>query len=444
MKIKRDFALCLLDEAKRGGADYAEVYLKTSRNLTVEVKNQKVDALESSVDFGYSIRVIRDLRLGFSFSTDIKESGSVVGNALESSKWTEQDNKLGMPLSYEDSEVKIFDPLIAALKEEDAVNSAVLIEKAALDSDKRIKKTRKASASFSEKNVHILNSMGIDKTYSSTACSAQITVVADDNADSQMGWDFDGSRFLSDINFGGVGKKASARALQMLGARKTSATKAHVILDNAVATEFLSIFASLLSSEAVQKGKSLLSGRLNQQVVSPLMNIIDDGCLPHRLGSRPFDDEGVPTFRKDLIKDGELLGYMYNVYTANKDGVRSTGNAVRGGFSSLPSVGPSNMFIDAGERPVKQDEMLSVLDRGLRITEAMGVHMANPVSGEFSIGVSGLWIENGSVKFPVKEAVVSGNILDFFSKVVALGDDLRFYGNMASPSIVVGPVDISA
>lgn len=444
MKIKRDFALRLLDEAKRGGADYAEVYIKTSRNLTVEVKNQKVDALESSVDFGYSIRVIRDLRLGFSFSTDIRESGSVVGNALEASKWTEQDNHLGMPLSYEDSEVKIFDPLIATLKEEDAVNSAVHIEKAALDSDKRIKKTRKASASFSEKNVHILNSRGIDKTYPSTECSAQITVVAEDNADSQMGWDFDGSRFLGDINFGDVGRKASARALQMLGARKTSATKAHVILDNAVATEFLSIFASLLSSEAVQKGKSLLSGRLNQQVVSPLMNIIDDGCLPHRLGSRPFDDEGVPTFRKNLIKDGELLGYMYNVYTASKDGARSTGNAVRGGFSSLPSVGPSNMFIDAGDRPVKQDELISVLDRGLCITEAMGVHMANPVSGEFSIGVSGLWIENGSVKFPVKEAVVSGNILDFFSKVVALGDDLRFYGNMASPSIVVGPVDISA
>lgn len=444
MKINRDFALRLVDEAMRGGADYAEVYLKTSKNLTAEVKNQKVDAIESSVGFGYSIRVIRDMRLGFSFSTDIKESGSVVESALEASKWTEQDNYLELPLPSNGSEAKIFDPSIASLNEEDAVNSAILIEKSALDADSRIKKTRKASASFSEKNVHILNSRGIDNTYSSTECSAQITVVAEDNADSQMGWDFDGSRFISDLKFGDVGRNAAARALQMLGARKTSATKTHVILDNAVATEFLSIFASLLSSEAVQKGKSLLSGKLNQQVVSPLLNIIDDGCLPHRLGSRPFDDEGVPTFRKDLIKDGELLGYMYNVYTAKKDGVRSTGNALRGGFSSLPSVGPSNMFIDAGDRPVKQGELISMLDKGICITEAMGVHMANPVSGEFSIGVSGLWIENGSVRFPVKEAVISGNILDFFSKVVVLGDDLRFYGNMASPSIIVGPVDISA
>jgi len=166
--------------------------------------------------------------------------------------------------------------------------------------------------------------------------------------------------------------------------------------------------------------------------------------MEHKLGSRPFDDEGVPTSRKYLIKDGVLQGFLYNVYTAKKEGVMSTGNAVRGGFSGLPTVGPTNLYIPASPASSGPEDLCRVMDRGLYITDAMGIHTANPISGEFSIGVSGLWIDRGDVKYPVKEAVISANILDLFRRVSSVGSDLRFYGNVGSPSLLIGPTDISA
>lgn len=444
MRIDRSFAERLIESARAKGADYAEAYVKSARNLSVDVKGQDIDAVESSVDIGYSLRVIKDRRLGFSYSTDMKELEAVVENAVEASRWTEQDDYLGLPETSDDISVETFDDAIASLTEGDAADRALLIEKTAIDADRRIRKVRKASASFSRKDVLILNSNGVDKCCSSTACTGQITLVAEDGKDSQMGWDFTGSRFLRDIDFGEVGRNAAMRALQLLGAKKMQAQKAHVILDNSVAVEFLGIFATLLSSEYVQKGKSLLAGKLNREVVSPVISILDDGTIPHKLGSRPFDDEGVATSQKYLIKAGALVNYMYNAYTARKDGVKSTGNAVKGGFSALPAVGPTNLYIEASPEHVHSGCLSSLVDSGIYVTEAMGIHTANPVSGEFSIGVSGLWIEKGDVRFPVKEAVISGNILDFFSRVEAVGGDPRFYGNMASPSLLVRPVDVSA
>lgn len=443
MRIDRAFAMSLLETARAKGADYAEVYLKSAKDLTAEAKGREMDAVESSVDLGYSLRIIRDQRLGFAYSTDMNEIDAVVSNAVEASKWTEQDEYLYLPEDSSESDVDILDEAVASISEEDAMANALIIEKAALDADKRITKVRKASASFSHKEVIVVNSKGLDKSYSATACTAQITVVAEDGNDSQMGWDFNGSRFLSDISFKDVGRNAAKRALQLLGAQKMKAVKAQVLMDSSVAAEFLGIFASLLSSENVQKGKSLLANRRGQKVVNHIVSITDSGLMPHRLGSRPFDDEGVATSGKYLIKDGLLLDYMYNTYTARKGGVKSTGNAVKAGFSALPAVGPSNFFITPSAKRAGSD-LLGMVDKGIYVTEAMGVHTANPVSGEFSIGISGLWTENGLIRYPVKEAIISGNILDFFSKAEAVGDDLIFYGNIGSPSLLIGLTDISA
>ncbi|MGD0885449.1 MAG: TldD/PmbA family protein [Thermodesulfovibrionales bacterium] len=444
MRIDRQFAFQLVEGARGRGADFAEVYLKSAKNLSVEVKGQAADAIESSIDFGYSLRVIRDNRLGFSYSTEVSEADRVIESAIEASRWTERDEYLDLPEPSPGQSIEIFDDTIFAITEEEAIGMACIIEKAALDSDRRVTKVRKASASFSSKDVMLLNTKGLEKTYAATAATAQIMVVAEDGDESQMGWEFDGSRFLRDISFEAVGEGAAGRALQMLGAAKMNSVKAYVILDNSVAVEFLGIFSSLLSSEFVQKGKSLLAKRLNQEVVGSLITVIDDGCMARRLGSRPFDDEGVQTARKELIKDGVLLGYLYNTYTGKKDGVQSTGNAVKGSFSSLPAVGPSNLSLIVSGGHVRSGNLFSLVDRGLFVTEAMGIHTANSVSGEFSIGVSGLWVENGVVGQPIKGAVISGNILDFFRNVEAAGDDLRFYGNMACPSLLIGPTDISA
>jgi PmbA protein len=446
MKDEKGFAEDVIHLALKKGADEAEVYIKSSKNLSIEVKDQKIEALESSLGFGYSLRLIKDKRHGFSYSTDRNAIKFVVEKAVDAASWVDRDEYLGLPEISNASRVEIFDPKTSSIEEKRAVKKVSLLEKAAYEEDKRVKNIRKASGTFSQAEVIILNSKGIDWQYPSTTCTAHVMVMAEDGRDSQMGWYFAGSRFLDDVSFEDVGRNAARRALQLLGSKRLNAQKTRVILDNLVATEFIGIFASSLSSENVQKGKSLLLGKLGKKVINQKINIIDNGLLNGKLGSSPVDDEGVSSQEKALIREGLLMGYLYNTYTAKKDGVLSTGNAVRREFSGLPSVGISNLYIEAVSKTdvMSLKEIFKSVDKCLYITEAMGVHTANPISGEFSIGVSGLWIEKGEIAFPVKEAVISGNILSFFENIEAVGDDLRFFGNVGSPGLLFGPTDISA
>jgi PmbA protein len=269
--------------------------------------------------------------------------------------------------------------------------------------------------------------------------------IAEEGSESQLGWDYQGSRFLKDVSFEEVGRTAARRAAQLLGARKITSIKGFVLLDNSVSTEFLGILSSALSSESVQKKKSMLAGKKGDVVISDRLNIMDSGLLDGKLGSKPVDDEGVPTSHKILIGKGILNGYLYNTYTAKKDGIASTGNAVRGGFTGLPTVGPTNLYIEptSAEYTKRFENLVKNINKGLYVIETMGMHTANPISGEFSVGASGLWIEDGEIKHPVKEAVISGNILDLFKKVVMVGDDLRFYGNIGASSLLIEEIDIS-
>jgi len=446
MKTEREFAGELLHQAFKKGADKAEVYIRSLKKLSIEVKDRKIDALESSLSSGYSLRVIKDKGLGFSYSTDKNEIASVVDIAVETARWADKDEFLDLPGNSGHACVDVFDPGISSIGEEEAVQRVSLLEKTAYEEDKRIRNIRKARGTFSTSDILIVNSDGIDASYSSTACTAQIGAVAENGMDSRMGWYFGGSRFLHEVSFEDVGREAARRAVQLLGSRKMVTQKAHVIVDSMVAAEFMEIFAASLSSENVQKGKSLLSGRLGKKVLSQTINIIDSGLIPGKLGSRPVDDEGVSSREKTLIKEGILQGFLYNTYTAKKDGVTSTGNAVRSGFSGLPFVGISNIYIEAVSRSdvMNLGQLFKLVGKGIYVTDAMGIHLVNPVSGEFSLGVSGLWIEDGEIQFPVKETVISGNLLSLFERVEAVGDDQTFFGNVGAPSLLFGPVDISA
>ena len=446
MKVDREFAGKLIQLALDRGADEAEAFIRSSKDLSIEIKDQQIDALESSLTVGYSLRVMKDKRLGFSYSTDREAFSSVVEKAVEAARWVDRDEYLELPEPSDSASVEIFDPEISSTSEGEAVKKVSLLEQAAYNEDKRIRNIRTARGSFRNSETIIMNSKGVGRQYSSTTCTAQIMAKAEDGQDSQMGWYFMGSRFLNEVSFEDVGKYAARRAIQLLGSKRMYARKTPVILDNSVAVEFMGIFASSLSSESVQKGKSLLSGKKGKKVISPKINMVDNGLIPGRLGSRPVDDEGVPSQDKTLIKEGILTGYLYNTYTAKKEGVSSTGNAVRSSFTGLPSVGLSNLYIEAVSRSdvLSIEEIFKAADTCLYVTEAMGVHTANPISGEFSVGVSGLLIEKGEIAFPVKEAVISGNILSFFENIEAVGDDLVFFGNVGSPSLLFGPTDISA
>lgn len=447
MRTDQGLADSLIERALRGGAEQAEVYQRVTRTLVADARKSTMESVETSLTFGYCLRVIKDGRAGFSYSNSPSAIDDVVADSLASALYTEPDEHLRIIDPKDESGpsvIDIFDPSVLAISAEDAMKMACRIESACLSADPRMSKVRKSSASFVSSGTLIANSSGLMSDYQSTGVSASITAVASEGEESQMGWDQMSGRFLNEVDFESVGAGASRRAIEMLGARRIAACKAPVLLDSSVAAEFLSIFGVMLSSDAVQKGKSLLKGKVGQRVTSEIISIIDDGLMPQAPGRRPFDDEGAPTRRNVLVQDGVLAGFMYNTHTGAREGRRTTGNAVRAGYMSPPSVGAMSLHISSGGSTHSLTGMLTAMGSGLYITDAMGMHTADTISGDFSIGVSGLWIEEGRVLHPVKEAVISGNLLEFFGTATGIGDDLRFYGRTGAPGILFGPMDISA
>ncbi len=437
-------------KALKKGCDSAEVYIKTAKRLSVEAKDNAIEALESSRDLGISLKVIKNQRQGFSFTTAPESIDDMIDKAVRSADWTAEDKYIDIPEYSPASQALVLDEKIRDIKEDDVIKNALSLERSALDLDARIRKVRKAELGLSIGSTTIFNSKGVNISYESAYMTAELTLLASDGRDSQMGWDFAVSRRPGDIDLESIARRAGQRAVSLLGAKKISNVKVPVILDPSVACDFLSILSSSVSADAVQKKRSFLYGKAGKKIISPLINIIDDGVMPWGTGTKPVDDEGVPTVKKTIVSAGTLTGYIHNTYTAKKQGVESTGNASRGSFRGLPGIAVTNFYIEPKQnekwemRNRKENKLIKSVSKGLLILDAMGVHTANHVSGDFSVGISGLWIENGEIKYPVKEAVMSGNILELFNRVEAVGDDLRFYGSTGSPGLLIGEVDISA
>lgn len=446
MKIDGPKAAEIVQRALVMGADDAELFCAYSRNCTVEVKRGVRDFAAKSVDMGYGVRVVRGTRQGFSFSTDPSQYERCIERAIETALWTRADPFVGFPEPQAPGAVHVHDPKVEELAEKRLEEMAVTAERAAYAADRRITRTRRVSVTATSGARVIANSRGISLEQRHTSLSASVTVIASDGNDSQSGWDFQGGRFLRDVSPSSIGATAARHALMMLGARRLRPVKTCVLLDRAVAAGFLGVLAAALCADSVQKGKSLLAGKAGMRIISENVDVLDSPLIDGLIGSTPFDAEGVAARNKTPVRKGNLEAFLHSTYTARKEGVPSTGNAVRGGFSSPPSVGVTNLFIREaeGHPALSRDELLSCMRAGLYVTGAMGMHTVNPVSGEFSVGVTGLWVEDGAYAYPVKEATISGNVLDLLGNVLSCGNDLKFFGKIGSPSLLIGHLDISA
>lgn len=442
--MDKGVAARLLTLASSLNIDAAEVFLRSYASTTVEVKDRQVDAFERSRDIGAGLRVLTGGRMGFAFTTELSEQAlaALARSAVENAGTVEPDPFHALPAKtpFPYPSARIYDPDVAALTEREKIDRVTAMEREAYNVDPRIKRIRKASASFSDAETLIMNSLGAEVHYRSTACSSSIEVVAEDKGESQAGSEFDVSRFYRTLEIEEVGRKAARRALDLLGARRIESTKAPVVLEAAVAQEFLSLMASGFSAESVQKKRSLFIGKLGATVAAPVVTVLDDGLLPGGLGSAPCDDETVPLSRKTVIDKGTLALFLHNTYTANKDKTASTGNGMRGGFKGIPGVGVTNLSLAPGTEPLSG--LLSSLDRGLFVTDVMGMHTANAISGDFSVGATGFWIEKGKKAYPVREITIAGNILDLMKHVDAVGSDLRFSGRIGSPSLLIKELSI--
>jgi len=440
----RKIAQTVVEQAQQLGASLSEAFLLNSKELTIEVANASVETMKLAEERGLGVRVMVNKRMGFAYSSDLSPEAieETIRQALANSDKTIVDEHNFLPRKATDyPELAIFDPKIKQATVEEKIELAKTIEATARAYDPRIKITETSAYSDAEYEVVIANSNGLLGSYQGAYCAAYAFLVAEENGDNQTGFGLRYDLKYDNIDPVRIGREAAEKAVKMLGAKSIPTQKAAIVLDPQIATGFLGVIAPALTAEAVQKGKSLFAGKLGQQVAGNKITIIDDGAMPGAVMSAPFDGEGVPTSRTVLIDGGQLQGFLYNTYTAAKDGVASTGNGTRGSFKTTPEVGITNLFIQPGE--LTPEELMKDITKGLYITEVMGMHTANPISGDFSVGAAGIWIENGQLTRPVRGVAIAGNILELLSAVEGVANDLRFMGSKGAPTVRIAQMSIS-
>lgn len=433
-----------MEAALRAGATAAEAFLSRSSSTSAEVSGGKVESVKVRDSSGVGVRVLAGERLGFAHTSELTDSGveraakDAVANAQ--SGFADPYNALPSPGgAYAD--IERFDPELADIGVDTRIERAMSMESSARNYDKRVTKVRQSSVSDARFEVHLANSRGISLWHRGTSCSASILAVAEADGDAQMGWDFDHSFYFGKLQVEPVGRIAAQRAVAVLGARQIETAKVPIILDSPVASEFLAAIGHALMADQVQKRKSFFAGKVGQKVASHEVTIIDDGMFEKGLAPAPADGEGVPSQRTALIESGTLMRFLHNTYTAGKDGVASTGNGVRSSYAAMPEVGASNFYLVPGT--VSRAELIEGCSRAYLVMDVMGMHTVDVVSGDFSVGASGLWIEGGKPKFPVRETTIAGNVKDILGNIEAVADDLKFYSRYGSPTILVGNIVVS-
>jgi len=341
-----------VEMAQSQGASMSEAYVSASKETSVEISNQEVEAMKMAKEHGLGIRVILDGKIGFAYTSDLSDSSirNIVKQAVANAEKTHPDEFNILPKKSESyPRLDLVDKKILDTPIEEKIALAKEIENQARTFDKRVKITESTTYQDVVYSISIFNSEGISESYKGAYCGAYAYLVAEENGESQTGFDLIYSLKYEDIDPIKIGQEAAKKAVRMLGAKNIATQKAAVVLDPYVATNFLGVLAPALSAEAVQKGKSVFPGKVGEKVSSAVITIIDDGALPGAVMSSPFDGEGVRTQETILIEKGILQGFLHNSYTAAREGVLSTGNGIRGSFKGTPEVGTTNFYIKPGD-----------------------------------------------------------------------------------------------
>lgn len=424
------------------GADAAEVYLETSRNLSVQVLNSEIETIEEASSQGIGFRVFAGGKMGFSHCNDFSDRSleDTISKAIEFARLSTPDENNILPDNKGITEVAdLYDAGIKAEAMDKKIKMALDLEKMAMMTP-GITKSSGAGYGEGESEVFIANSNGILKNYKSSACSLGVSVVAEKEEQKNTGDEYCSRVFFSDLlSLEKIASSASRKALELIDPVMISTQKAAVIFDPDVVRSLFGGIITSLNGERVLQGASFLKDYLNRQFASPLITVIDDGTINRSLGCAPFDGEGVPTRKIVMIENGVIRNFIYNTKAAKRAGVESTGSASRGGFSTLPGIGTHKVYIQPGK--YSPEEIIKNTKKGLLLKEVTG-YGVDPVSGNFSGGASGLWIENGRIVYPVKGITIAGKALDIFNAIDMTGNDIDMSRTFAAPTIRVAEMQI--
>ncbi len=437
-----------LAAARAQGVRDVEVYAERSRSRRIRVFRQEVEELTAAARRGVGVRVFRGGVVGHAYSSDIgaEALADVVRRAADNAAVGDPDGFTSIPEPGGPfADVRLYDERLTAAVDARRIEMALGVERAALAADPRVKMVEDAIYADVDGEVFIGSSAGVRGSYRVGQCYVYAYVLAEQDGRVETGRAYTVGRALEDLEVDVCGREAAGRACRLLGARRCPSLRAPVILDPFVAAAFLGVVSAALAADAVQKGRSLFAGKEGQQVAGEILRLEDDGTRADGLNTAPFDGEGMPGQRTGLIGAGGVLeGFLYDTRTARKAGRCSTGNGLRSSYTGLPGVRPTNLVVAGPTTPL--DAIVAGIERGVLVTDAAGVHSgANPVSGEFSVGIAGILIESGAFTRPVHEMTMAGDILGMLNNVCALGDDARWVpaGSIHTPSLLIDGMSIS-
>jgi PmbA protein len=429
------------------GDEAIEAYAEESRQTEASALRGEVEGLEFAESRGVGVRLIHDGRLGYAFAADptVEEIRHAVRLARENAALAEPDEFNVLPGAEDVAPLPaLFDEGSADVTTEAKVQMALELEARLVSRDPRVTKIDLAQLGDAVSRVAIASTTGVDAEYARTDAWCVAVALAVEGEETQTGFSYRIARALDDVGPDAIADEAVSRALGMLGAVKPPTAKVPIVLDQFAAMSFLGVLAGALNGESVLKGRSLFATMVGDQVGSRLFTLVDDGTILQGPGACPFDDEGVPSGRTELFTRGTLNGFLHDTYTAARtgEGQRSTGNAKRGSYKGVPGVGTSNFYLDAGETSF--DRLLRQAEGGVLIQDVSGVHSgANPISGEFSVGATGLRIGGGATGEPLREMTIASTLPEMLAGITGVGDDLRFFSGVGTPSILIGEMTLA-
>jgi len=430
---------------ERGASD-VECTLAEGEEFSAMVRMRSLERLKDAGSRAAGLRVLIGQRVGSSYTSDLSREGirKLVDSAIDIAAISTEDTFAGLPdeseLGAVCDDLGLYSPDIAAIDTDQRIEQARLTEEAAFDADPRIANSEGASFDAYTGSRVFANSRGFEGVYRVSSCSLSTTPVARQGDTMERDFWYSSARSYSKLERpAAIGKRAAERTVRRLGARKVATQKAPVVFDALTARSLLANVFDAVEGDAVYRGASFLAGKIGERVATENVTIVDDGTLPGLFGTSPFDDEGVPSRRTTVIEHGVLKSYLLNSYTARKLGLKTTGNASRG-ITGNTGVGHGNLFLEKGGRT--PDEIVRGIRRGLYVTELIG-SAVNIVSGDYSRGAAGLWIENGEFAYPVSEITIASTLQQMLAEIDVIGSDLEFRGSIASPTLVIREMTIS-
>jgi PmbA protein len=439
-------AMDLLVKAKHSGATEADIIIADGETFSVQVRLGAVDRLTKAREKHLGLRVFVGKRSASTSTSDfsVVSLNQLVAETCILAKAVVEDQVSGLPaadqMAGETPDLDLYDS--TRLNTEQQIELAKRVEAAAMSMDERVTNSEGGDFDSSSGRVVLGNSHGFLGEYQSSSFSMAVSPVATDPETGAMqrdSWYAVQRKFAKLDSPEAVGLEAARRTVRKLGARKVATQRVPVVFDSETAGSLMGNLCSAVSGYSLYKGASFLAGQLDKPLTPESVTVYDDGRVVGGLGSRPFDGEGLPTRKTTVVERGVLKSYLLDTYSGRKLGLVSTGNASRS-VGENPSVGPTNFYLAPGTKTAQ--DIIKTVKQGLYVTDLIGFGI-NMVTGDYSRGASGFWIEGGELGYPVEEITIAGNLKDMFAGIEMIGSDLVFRGRIASPTVKIAEMMVA-